>query len=80
MQLHRELEKRLTAKFTCALVSVEVQGASATLKLISNDFNNLTPVKRQRLVYSVISDLIQSGELHAVTIDTKTPDEAAEKT
>ena len=78
MRLSDELEKRLKRKFADAQISVQVQGSSAFLGLVSNDFAGRSQVQRQQTVYSLISDLIQSGELHAVTIQAKTPAENAD--
>ena len=79
MQLSDELKKRLQKKFTEAQISVQVQGSSAFLGLVSNVFAGHSQVQRQQTVYSLISDLIQSGELHAVTIQAKTPAEISDQ-
>ena len=75
MTLFDELEKRINTKFTKAKISVQVQGSSAFLSVVSDEFVGLSRVQRQQLVYGLISDLIQSGELHAVTIQAKTSTE-----
>lgn len=75
MKLHQELEKRLKTRFTGAQVSVQVQGSSAFLGVVSDVFADHSRVQRQQMVYGLISDLIQSGELHAVTIHAKTTSE-----
>jgi acid stress-induced BolA-like protein IbaG/YrbA len=36
----------------------------------------LNKVKRQQLVYSLLSERISSGEIHAVTMTTLTSDES----
>ena len=78
MQLSDELENRLKKRFSNAQVSVEVQGSSAFVGVISDDFLGHSQVQRQQSVYSLINDLIQSGELHAVTIRAKTPAEVSD--
>lgn len=78
MQLSDELERRLKKHFFDAQLSVEVQGLSAVLGVISNDFVGHSQVQRQQMVYRLIIDLIQSGELHAVTINAKTPAEMSD--
>ena len=75
MKLHQELEKRLKARFIGAQISVQVEGSSAFLGVVSDDFTGHSQVQRQQLVYGLISDLIQSGELHAVTIRARTTTE-----
>ena len=75
MNLHQELEKRLKVKFIGAQISVQMEGSAAFLGVVSDDFTGHSQVQRQQLVYGVISDLIQSGELHAVTIRARTTSE-----
>ena len=75
MELSDELKTRLRQQFPDAQISVQVQGSSAILGVVSNDFEGRSQVQRQQLIYSLIGDLIQSGELHAVTIQAKTPSE-----
>lgn len=75
MELSDELKNRLGQQFTDAQISVQVEGTSAFLGVVSHDFEGRSQVQRQQLVYSLIGDLIQTGELHAVTIQAKTPAE-----
>ena len=75
MELSDELKTRLRQQFTDAQISVQVRGSSAFLGVVSNDFEGRSQVHRQQMVYSLIGDFIQTGELHAVTIQTKTPSE-----
>ena len=75
MELIEELKKRLGQQFADAQLSVHVQGTSAILDVVSNEFEGRSQVQRQQLIYSLIGDLIQSGALHAVTIHAKTPAE-----
>lgn len=43
--------------------------------MVSPDFEGLSPVKKQQMVYGTVTDRITSGELHALTIKAYTPDE-----
>lgn len=43
--------------------------------VVGEVFAGQPPVKKQKLVYSTVSDRITSGELHALTIKAYTPDE-----
>lgn len=54
---------------------VDVQGGGGRFEVtaVGEVFAGLTPVKRQRLVYATLSEVIASGEVHAVTIRTFTP-------
>ena len=58
--------------------AVEVSGGEGKFvaKVTSDSFAGLTAIKRHQLVYACVNDEIASGELHALTIVAKTPDEA----
>ena len=43
--------------------------------VVADQFAGLTPVKKQQMVYKTVNDAIASGEIHALTIKTYTPDE-----
>ena len=47
-----------------------------SLTIISSSFTGVSPVKRQQTVYSALNPHILSGELHAVAMQTKTPEES----
>jgi acid stress-induced BolA-like protein IbaG/YrbA len=54
---------------------VDVQGGDGRYEVVvvGDVFDGLTPVKRQKLVYATLGDVIASGAVHAVTIRTFTP-------
>ena len=45
------------------------------LVICSEDFAGLSPIQRHRLVYQAMGDLMQT-DIHALTIDARTPGEA----
>ena len=53
-------------------VDVSVEGNRANVKIVSEAFVGMSRVARQQLIYSCINDLIQGGQLHAVSIVTHT--------
>lgn len=71
MDLQHEIENRLADGFADAEIHVEVNGNHAQITILSRQFEGLTPVKRQQLVYSFLNELIRSGALHAVSIDAR---------
>ena len=77
MDLENEIKSRLSTQFSDGAVDVEVSGNRANAYIVSKSFEGLSRVKRQQLVYSCINDLIQSGDLHAISLETKTPTEAS---
>lgn len=54
--------------------SVDVSGGEGKFiaQVVSDDFNQLSLIKRHKLVYACVHDEIASGELHALTIIAKT--------
>jgi len=59
--------------------TVEVSGGEGkyTARVISDDFTDLSLIKRHKLVYACVNNEIASGELHALTIVAKTAAEIA---
>ena len=41
-------------------------------RIVSDDFEGLSMVKKQQLVYSTVNEYITSGEIHALTMKTYT--------
>lgn len=60
-----------------AQVTVNGDGYKYEADIISNAFAGLSMVKRHQLVYAALNAAIQSGAIHAMTLRTKTPEEAA---
>ncbi len=59
-------------------LDLTVDGDKLGVKIISEEFAGLNRVKRQQTIYALLDDLIKSGEIHAVSMMTKTPEEAGE--
>ncbi len=57
--------------------SVEVSGGEGkyVAEVVSSAFDDLSLIKRHKLVYACVNDEIASGALHALTIIAKTPAE-----
>ena len=67
-----------------ALIEQGIDGASAIVEgegnkfqatVVSAKFAGLSPVKKQQLVYATINEHIASGDIHAITLQTLTPEE-----
>jgi acid stress-induced BolA-like protein IbaG/YrbA len=56
---------------------VEVAGDSnsISLQVVGKVFEGLNKVKRQQKVYGFLKELISKGEIHAVNMQTLTPEE-----
>jgi len=60
-----------------AQVTVTGDGAHFEAVVVSDVFADLTPLKKQRLVIDTVRAQIASGELHALSVKTLTPAQAA---
>ncbi len=58
-----------------AAATVEGDGGKFTATVVSERFAGLSPVKKQQLVYATINAHIASGAIHAISMQTFTPDE-----
>ena len=56
-------------------IDVDITGNKLVLRLVSDIFEGLSQVKRQKKVYAILNDMVASGEVHAVTMYTSTPRE-----
>ncbi len=70
-----EVESRVKAAIPDALVTVEGEGCNFTIHVVSASFEGQMPVKRQKVVMAPFTELLASGELHALSIKAKTPAE-----
>ncbi len=70
-----EIKVAVEAGITESTADVNLEGSHAYITVVSLAFDGLMPVKRQQLVYGILSDAIASGAIHAVHLKTYTPDE-----
>lgn len=70
-----DLIQRIRAAIPDAEVTPSGEGCSFNLTVVSASFAGEPLLKRHRRVMAVLNDLIASGELHAVTLKTHTPEE-----
>lgn len=71
------VETLIRAGMPDAQVTVMGDGSHFEALVVSTEFQGKSPLARQRLVMATVKDRIQSGELHALSIKTYTPDERA---
>ena len=62
-----------------ANVTVEGDGSHFEAVVVSEDFAGKSPIQKQRLVMATVRPQIESGELHALSIKTYTPQQWAEQ-
>ena len=56
-------------------VVMEGDGCNCSAVIVSSEFDGLSLLQRQRLVLGLVKEEIRSGELHALSVKTFTPDE-----
>jgi acid stress-induced BolA-like protein IbaG/YrbA len=70
-----EIKHLLEQAFEGATVMAEGDGSHFKVRLVSDVFNGLRPVKKQQMIYQVLNEQIKSGAIHALSIETYTPEE-----
>tara|TARA_B100000674_G_scaffold480060_1_gene479210 strand:+ start:182 stop:412 length:231 start_codon:yes stop_codon:yes gene_type:complete len=56
-------------------ISVSGQDCNFSIKIISRDFKEMNSLERHKRIMRLFSELLQSGELHAISLDLKAPNE-----
>lgn len=69
------IQQLLQQNLPGAAVTVTGDGYHFQAEIISPEFAGLGRVQRQQKVYAILNSYIQSGELHAITLITKAPEE-----
>jgi len=72
-----EIQQMIEQGLSCQSVEVAGDGHHFEALVISEEFAGKRPVARQQLVYATLQEKISSGELHAISLKTMTPDEAS---
>jgi acid stress-induced BolA-like protein IbaG/YrbA len=67
-----QVKQEIEAQLTGTEVFPEGEGCHFSITVVGDIFTDLTPVKRQQLVYTCLSQYIADGRIHAVTIKTYT--------
>lgn len=70
-----EVKALLESSIKDCQVIAEGEGCNFQVVVISSEFEGLSTVKRQQLIYSHLQDAISSGAIHAVTMKTFTPEQ-----
>lgn len=71
----KDVEKLIAAGLPDCEVTVTGDGSHFEAVVVGAVFAGMSPVKKQQLVYGTCGDRITSGEIHALSIKTYTPDE-----
>ncbi|MBL4832592.1 MAG: BolA/IbaG family iron-sulfur metabolism protein [Pseudomonas sp.] len=72
-----EIMARVAAAYSRAQVSIDGADCNFSIAIVADEFSGLRPVQRQQAVLKLFADVLATGELHAMTVSAKTPDEVA---
>ena len=70
-----EIQAKIEAGIENSVIIMEGDGCNCSTLVVSPVFEGMSLLSRQRTVMSLVSDDIKSGELHALSVKTRTPDE-----
>ena len=56
-------------------LTVSGQDCNFSIKIVSKDFTNMGTLERHKIIMKLFTDLLKSGELHAISLDLKSPSE-----
>ncbi len=71
----KQIQTWIAAGLPCEHLAVDGDGHHFAAVIVSAEFEGLNRVKRQQRVYQTIRDKLDSGELHALSMQTLTPEE-----
>ena len=71
----KEVQKKIELGIDQSQVTMEGDGCNCSVVVVSPFFEGLSLLQRQRAVLALVSEEIRSGELHALSVKTFTPDE-----
>jgi BolA protein len=71
-----DIVQRIQSEYPDAAVETDGADCNFSVTIISQAFDGLNPIQRQRPVMALFKDDISSGALHALSITAKTPAEA----
>jgi len=75
----KQIETWIGAALACEHISIAGDGHHFEALIVSPEFAGMSRVKRQQRVYLTIKDKLDSGELHALSMQTLTPEEWREQ-
>ncbi len=75
----KEIETWIAQGLACEHLAIDGDGHHFAALIVSREFAGLNRVKRQQRVYQIIKGKLDSGELHALSMQTLTPEEWSEQ-
>ncbi|MFL2723299.1 MAG: BolA/IbaG family iron-sulfur metabolism protein [Gammaproteobacteria bacterium] len=70
-----DITELLKSQFPEADISFDGEDCNSKVLIVSAQFEGLTSLQRHKLVLGALKDHFQSGQLHALSLSTKSPSE-----
>ena len=70
-----EIKSLIAAGIESSQVTVNGEGGMFDTRVIAQQFEGLSSVKRQQMVYATVNSHITNGDIHALTIKAYTPEQ-----
>tara|TARA_B100001175_G_C19235818_1_gene507574 strand:- start:351 stop:572 length:222 start_codon:yes stop_codon:yes gene_type:complete len=70
-----DITELLKSQFPDADISFDGEDCNSKVLIVSEQFEGLTSLQRHKLVLGALKDHFQSGQLHALSLSTKSPSE-----
>tara|TARA_B100001996_G_C18559255_1_gene553942 strand:- start:482 stop:703 length:222 start_codon:yes stop_codon:yes gene_type:complete len=70
-----DIAQFLRTKFPEAEISFDGENCNSKILIISKEFEGMNSLQRHKLVLSFLKEHFQTGELHALSLRTKSPSE-----
>ncbi|MCF8178809.1 MAG: BolA/IbaG family iron-sulfur metabolism protein [Sulfuritalea sp.] len=71
----QQIESWISAEMSCEHLTVEGDGHHFAAVIVSEEFASLNRVRRQQRINAILKARFDSGELHALSMQTLTPEE-----
>ena len=72
-----EIQKKIELAIKDSIVTMQGDGCNCSTVVVSSAFEGMSLLARQKMVLATVRENIDSGELHALTIKARTPEETA---
>ena len=70
-----DITQFLKSRFPEADISLDGEDCNSKVLIVSEQFEGLNSLQRHKLVLGALKDHFKSGELHALSLRTKSPSE-----
>ena len=70
-----DITELLKSQFPEAEIFFDGEDCNSKVLIVSEQFEGLTSLQRHKLVLGALKDHFQSGQLHALSLSTKSPSE-----